>query len=65
MRLRQEVINVGLAQLLEEHGLAAVPEQIIRAVLQDQTAMPDVIIDFYDLGKAWQGVSESVCQGKG
>ncbi len=49
MRLRQEVVNVVLAQLLEQRGLAAVPEQIIRAALHDQRAMPDVIIDFQGL----------------
>ncbi len=55
MRLRQEVVNVALAELLQERGLAAVPEQIIRAAAGAGPRMPDVIVDFQGLRLAIEG----------
>jgi hypothetical protein len=47
MPQRQEVLNVILAQLLQERGLVAAPEQIIRG--SSHQSMPDVIVDFRGL----------------
>ena len=49
MRLRQEVVNVVLAEALQDRGLAAVPEGISRSVHSGQRAMPDVIVDYRGL----------------
>ena len=52
MAVRQEVLNVLLAQLLEERGLVAAPEQILRrggVADKEGIAMPDVIVDFQGL----------------
>lgn len=43
MRLRQEVLNVLLAELLQERGLVAVPEQVVRR--RRAVKLPDVIVD--------------------
>ena len=48
MPQRQEVLNVILAQLLQERGLIAAPEQIIRRSSGGHD-MPDVIVDFRGL----------------
>ncbi len=48
MASRQEVLNVLLAQLLEERGLVAAPEQILRHPTGD-TKLPDVLVDFQGL----------------
>lgn len=55
MRLRQEVVNVLLAQALADQGLAAVPEQVIRAAEEGRTHLPDVIVDFRGLRLAIEG----------
>ena len=52
--IRQEVLNVLLAQLLQERGLEVAPEQII----EDPSGfrrMPDVIVDFQGLRLAIEG----------
>jgi hypothetical protein len=46
---RQEVLNVLVAQLLQERGLVAVPEQIINLPNLVSRRMPDVLVDFYGL----------------
>jgi len=45
---RQEVLNVLLAQLLQERGLVAAPEQILRH-RTGETKLPDVLVDFQGL----------------
>jgi hypothetical protein len=44
MRMREEVFNVVLAQLLSHHGLVAVPEGMDRGGHR-----PDVVVNFYGL----------------
>lgn len=44
MALRQEVLNVLLAELLQERGLVAVPEQVLKQPLKS-VSLPDVIVD--------------------
>ncbi len=48
MAQRQEALNVLLAQLLQERGLAAAPEQILSPI-DENIQMPDVLIDFQGL----------------
>jgi len=48
MASRQEVLNVILAQLLQERGLVAAPEEILRQPTKERR-LPDVIIDFQGL----------------
>ncbi len=55
MRLRQEVVNVLLAQSLQDRGLAAVPEQIVVAAATGALRMPDVIADLQGLRLAIEG----------
>jgi hypothetical protein len=47
MRFRQEVLNVALAEILEEIGLVAVPEEIVKRV--GQRKMPDVLVEVQGL----------------
>lgn len=49
MPCRQEVLNVILAELLQERGLVSAPEQILRAPSSGTTNMPDVLVDFRGL----------------
>jgi hypothetical protein len=48
MASRQEVLNVILAQLLQERGLVAAPEEILRQPPKERR-LPDVLIDFQGL----------------
>jgi hypothetical protein len=48
MAIRQEVLNVLLAQLLQKRGLLAAPEQI-QNFRQQSRQMPDVLVDFQSL----------------
>jgi hypothetical protein len=48
MPARQEVLNVLLAQLLQERGLIAAPEQILR-MPEGARQLPDVLVDFRGL----------------
>jgi hypothetical protein len=48
MPQRQEVTNVLLADLLNEHGLAAEPEQVLTSRRRG-TQMPDVLVDLMGL----------------
>jgi hypothetical protein len=52
---RQEVLNVLVAELLQERGLVAAPEQIIRRPELSSRRMPDVLVDFYGLRLAVEG----------
>jgi hypothetical protein len=55
MPLRQEVVNVVLAQLLERRGLIAVPEEIVAAISTGASGpvrMPDVLVDYQGLRTA-------------
>ncbi|MDD3581180.1 MAG: hypothetical protein PHW74_09185 [Desulfobacca sp.] len=52
---RQEVLNVILAQILQERGVVSVPESIISDVLVHRRRMPDVMIDFYGLRTVIEG----------
>ena len=55
VRYRQEVLNVALAQLLQERGLVSAPEIIIKHDLTGQRMMPDVLVDFLGLRVALEG----------
>jgi hypothetical protein len=43
---REEVLNVILAQILEEHGVISAPERITKARPGQTRRMPDVLVDF-------------------
>jgi hypothetical protein len=49
---RQEVFNVVLAQLLQERGVIAAPESIIKAGPERTRHMPDVIVTYQGLRTA-------------
>lgn len=51
---RQEVLNVLLAQLLQERDLIVAPEQI-QHFTQESRRMPDVLVDFQGLRMAIEG----------
>src|SRR3989442_7311671 len=53
--IRQEVLNVLTAQLLQERGIVAVPESIIPDVHGGSRGMPDVLVDFQGLRLAVEG----------
>jgi len=53
--VRQEVLNVLTAQLLEKRGIVAVPESIIPAAGDEGVRMPDVLVDFQGLRLAIEG----------
>jgi len=50
---RQEVLNVLLAQLLQERGVVTAPESIVRS--GPERRMPDVIVSFHGLRTAIEG----------
>ena len=52
---RQEVFNVLLAQLLQDRGIIAVPEEILAATIDRGRRMPDVIATFRGLRTAIEG----------
>ena len=52
---RQEVLNVLLAQLLQERGLITAPESIIKLPVQKKRRMPDVIVNFNGLRTIIEG----------
>jgi len=56
---RQEVFNVVLAQLLQERGVIAAPESIIRAGPERVRHMPDVIVTYQGLRTAIEAEVES------
>ena len=53
VRFRQEVLNVALAEILEEIGLVAVPEEIVKDA--GQRKIPDVLVEVQGLRLAIEG----------
>ncbi len=54
MQVRQEVLNVLVAQLLGRQGLVALPETVIKGLAPGRK-MPDVLVDFGGLRLAIEG----------
>jgi hypothetical protein len=52
---RQEVLNVVLAQLLQERGVVSAPETIIKRQIDEHIRMPDVIVDYNGLTTIIEG----------
>ncbi len=61
-RSREEVLNVVLALLLNQRGIVAAPEQILRQALAGERVMPDVLVDYQGLRVAIEG---KVARGAG
>jgi hypothetical protein len=57
LALRQEVLNVVLAQLLQRRGLVVTPERILKAASEGprQRHIPDVMVDFQGLRLVIEG----------
>jgi len=55
---REEVINVVLAQILEQHGIISAPETILKASLGMKRRMPDVLVYFRGLRLIIEGKVE-------
>jgi len=56
--VRQEVLNVLMAQLLQERGIVAAPEQILKDPFGSRR-MPDVLVDYQGLRLVIEGEFES------
>jgi MoaA/NifB/PqqE/SkfB family radical SAM enzyme len=54
-KYRQEVLNVLLAQLLQERGVISVPEGIIQLMSFENRRIPDVLVTFRGLRTAIEG----------
>jgi len=52
---RQEVFNILLAQLLQERGVIAAPENIVKSSVEQHRHMPDVLVSFNGLRTAIEG----------
>lgn len=54
---RQEVLNVILAQVLQERGVVSLPETIIKSVIEKpkQRRMPDLLVNFNGLRTMIEG----------
>ncbi len=52
---RQEVLNVLLAQLLQERGIVSAPEDVLKTSPRDTRKMPDVMVDFFGLRTVIEG----------
>lgn len=52
---RQEVVNVILAQLLQERGIVSAPERIINLGTKIGRRMPDVLVNYSGLRMAIEG----------
>jgi hypothetical protein len=52
---RQEVLNVILAQLLQDRGVISAPENILKSRDLKRRHMPDVIVTFHGLRTAIEG----------
>lgn len=52
---RQEVLNVVLAQLLQERGIISAPEDVLKTSPKDTRKMPDVMVNFFGLRTAIEG----------
>lgn len=55
---RQEVLNVILAQLLQERGVVSAPETIIKREIDKNIRMPDVVVDYNGLRTIIEGEFE-------
>jgi hypothetical protein len=55
---REEVLNVVLAQILEQHAVISVPEIILKASLRMKRRMPDVLVYFRGLRLIIEGKVE-------
>jgi hypothetical protein len=55
---REEVLNVVLAQILEQHGVISAPETILKASLGMKRRMPDVLVYFRGLRLIIEGKVE-------
>src|SRR5690554_3131492 len=58
-RQRQEVLNVVLAQLLQERGAVVAPESIVYSGATRTRQMPDVIVNYQGLRTAIEGEIEA------
>ena len=54
-KFRQEVLNVLLAQLLQERGVVSAPETIIKRHKSLERRMPDVIVTYRGLRTVIEG----------
>jgi len=61
---RQEVFNVILAQILEEHGVVSAPERIIKAKPGRTMRMPDVLVYFRGLRLIIEGEVEDALKAE-
>ncbi len=52
---RQEVLNVVLAQLLQERGVIAAPEKVMRISREATRKMPDLVVNFQGLRTIIEG----------
>lgn len=52
---RQEVLNVILAQALQERGVISLPEGVIKTVIQKRRRIPDVMVDYRGLRVVIEG----------
>jgi hypothetical protein len=52
---RQEVLNVILAQLLQERGLVSAPENMLTVAGEPERSMPDVLVRFNGLRTVIEG----------
>lgn len=55
MAYRQEVLNVILAQVLQDRGVIAAPENILKQGQKHQRHMPDVLVNYQGLRLAIEG----------
>ncbi|MHB8627097.1 MAG: DNA methyltransferase family protein [Aggregatilineales bacterium] len=56
---RQEVLNVTLAQVLQQRGVIAAPESILRADANANRQMPDVLVHYQGMRLAIEGEVEA------
>jgi hypothetical protein len=61
---REEVFNVILAQILEEHGVISAPERIIKARPGRTRRMPDVLVYFRGLRLIIEGKVEDAANAE-
>jgi hypothetical protein len=61
---REEVFNVILAQILEEHGVISAPERIIKARPGRTLRMPDVLVYFRGLRLIIEGKVEDAASAE-
>ena len=52
---RQEVLNVLLAQLLQERGVVTAPESVLSVSAQNLRRIPDILVNFQGLRTAIEG----------